>query len=114
MKIIRTALTLTLLACIPVANARSGIEHELAGPYDYDEHGKARPRFYTLDGIPYYSIDDLKRAVSHMPAHSKLFLHGGCQPYSTVELGPPPFVSLTAFKSFCRTRQIAFDWHSGR
>lgn len=89
-------------------------QHLLEGPYDYDEHGKPEPRFYTFDGKMYTSIDQLKSTIAHLPPGSKVHWQGGCQPYSAVELGPRPYMSLSAFRQFCSGHLVEFDWYFGR
>jgi hypothetical protein len=87
---------------------------EMLGPSDYEESGKHVPRYYSLAGNRFTTLDDLKRAISQLPPGSKVLLRGGCIAQDEVALGPPPYMSLPAFRRLCRGYHVTFDWYFGR
>jgi hypothetical protein len=105
------SIVLALAFALICAGSLSASEHLLQGPYGYDESGKAQPRFYMLDGKMYSNINNLKATIAHFPAGSNVHLHGGCQPHTALELGPHPYVSLSAFRRFCSEHHVEFDWY---
>lgn len=116
MKRITLAALSILVATAVICHSRpdATAQHTMLGPYDFEESGKRVPRFYEIDGTRYTSIEELKHAVTQLPPGSKLLLRGGCEPDDAVELGPRPYMSLSAFKRFCRSHQASFEWHYGR
>jgi hypothetical protein len=62
----------------------------------------------TLDGAPYTSTDDLKRAVERLPAGSKLTWYVGCLLFRDVPLGAPPRMKLAEFQKFCAEHGVTF------
>jgi hypothetical protein len=116
MKRIYAVLVVALLSpSVLVAGPRPAkSDHVLMGPYEYDESGKRFPVYFLLDGHRVRSIDELKFAVSELQPGSKVFLDGSCISYDFIELPPRPYMSLAAFRRFCRSHQITFDWYFGR
>jgi hypothetical protein len=97
-----------------ISTAVGSSEHVLQGPYDYDEHARPQPRFFTLDDKPYHSADQLKLAIAQLPPGSRVHWAGSCQEETAIELPPRPYMSLSAFRSFCRKHHVDFTWYFGR
>jgi hypothetical protein len=87
--------------------------HVLRGPYAFDEQGKPLPEYYYLDGKRVHTINQLKSAVSGLPPGSLVYFDGTCTSTDYIELGREPFMSFSAFRSFCQSHQVRFSWHIG-
>ena len=85
----------------------------MRGPYDFLEGGKRVPRYFEIDGQTYTTIEDLRRAATNLPAGSRLLWSPGCIPYDFVELGPQPYMTVAAFRLFCRQHRVEFVAHFG-
>jgi hypothetical protein len=86
--------------------------HVLLGPYEYDSTREHVPRYFTLDGRRYTTIDALQSAIAALPDGSTVYLRGSCDPYDAVDLPPRP-ISLSALRAYCSTRHISFTWTFG-
>lgn len=87
--------------------------HVLSGPFAFDESGKLLPEHYYLDGKRVHTIEQLKAAVSQLPPGSLVYFDGTCTSIEYVELGRRPYMSFSAFRRFCQSHQMRFDWHVG-
>jgi hypothetical protein len=85
----------------------------LRGPYAFDEHRKPLPEYYYFDGKRVHTIEQLKAAVSQLPSGSLVYFDGTCTSTEAFELGPLPHMSFSAFRRFCWTHQVRFDWYIG-
>jgi hypothetical protein len=87
--------------------------HVLQGPYAFDEKGKPLPEHYYLDDKRVHTVAELKAAVSQLPPGSLVYFDGTCTSTESIELGRRPYMTFSAFKRFCQSHQMGFDWHVG-
>jgi hypothetical protein len=85
---------------------------ELRAAIDALPHGKRVPRYYSLDDKHYTTIPALEAAIAALPRGSTVYLRGGCEPHSSIELPPQP-ISLSALEAYCRRQGITFTWTFG-
>jgi hypothetical protein len=87
--------------------------HVFRGPYAFDESGKPLREYYYLDGKRVHTVEQLKAAVSHLPQGSLVYFDGTCTSTDYVELGRRPYMSFSAFRRFCQSHHVRFDWYIG-
>ena len=76
--------------------------------------GDARPWTYTftVNGVSCTTLDELKRAVTKLPAGSKLTWETGCLMFFEVPMGPVPRMKMSDFTAFCAEHGVTFyDTH---
>jgi hypothetical protein len=88
--------------------------HVLRGPYAFDQRGKRLPEYYDLDGRRVHTVEQLRSAVSQLPPSSLVYFDGTCTSSQYIELGPRPYISFSAFRHFCQSHRVRFDWYIGR
>ena len=86
--------------------------HLLLGPYEFHDPVRHLPRYFSLDGKAYRSVDTLKAAIVALPPGSTVYLRGSCDTYDTIDLPPHP-ISLSDLRAYCGARKIFFTWTFG-
>ena len=66
-----------------------------------------------LDGTTYYEHDAFMAAVAKLPPRSRLNWNSGCIVFREIQIGSAPPMSIPAFKAFCRSHRIRFDYQCG-
>lgn len=69
----------------------------------------SREWFITIDEADYTSTDELKKAIAHFPAGSKLIWYVGC--FWFLEIPTPPRMKLDEFKRFLSERGVTLTFH---
>jgi hypothetical protein len=98
---------LFVLACtLPAA---TNATHVMLGPYEFEQSGAKVPRFFLIDDTRCHSIGALKRAVSSLPAGSRLvWRQSDADPPGMIHLGFPP-MTIAGFKQFCADHRVEFS-----
>ena len=81
--------------------------------YRHPPGGGADNYAMILDGVDYTTRDAFTAAVAKLPPRSRLSWDTGCIAFEEIPLGPAPRMSIAAFKAFCSSRGIRFDYHCG-
>ena len=106
MKTFFFGLVLFAAASISVA-ADEPVEHKMSLRWLRPPHSRAY-RVMHLDDADYETTDDLKSAVAHLPAGSKLTWYTGCFLPLCLPLGSAPYSPLEDFEKFCSERKVVF------
>ena len=106
--IVPTFIALVMLSCA------SG-EHPTAHRLGYRHPPGNNPNNYTmiLDGVDYADRNAFTTAVAKLPPRSQLVWSSGCIVFDEIPLGSAPRLTISAFKAFCHSHHIRFDYYCG-
>lgn len=106
--IVPAFLALVTLSC---ATGERPVAHKLS--YRHPTGGGVNDYSMMLDGVTYAHRDTFLAAVANLPPRSRLNWYSGCICFEEIPLGPSPRMSIPAFKAFCRSHRIRFEYQCG-
>ena len=62
----------------------------------------------SLNGTRCATLDEFKNVILKLPHGSRVTWEVGCFSYTTIPLGPPPYIPKHEFKAWCREHNVTF------